>query len=195
VSHKPKCDPWPSTIGCSSRKKGERRKEKRWTRLRRCAKHDQTQLSRGNIPESLMAATADIEMANATTSAAQEPDAPKATETLYIQNLNERIKLPSTFLSASSQLRLTCRAALKATLRNLFSNYGDVLDVVAHSNVRMRGQAFVSFDSPEIAAKAQREANRFPLYSKPMVCLIIAFFRLLTKISKYPLPTPLRMLW
>ena len=58
---------------------------------------------------------------------------------------------------------------MKATLNNLFLNYGNVLDVVAHRNVRMRGQAFVSFESSEIAAKAQKEVNRFPLYNKPMV--------------------------
>lgn len=33
----------------------------------------------------------------------------------------------------------------------------------------MRGQAFVSFESPEIAAKALKEVKGFPLYSKPMV--------------------------
>ena len=33
----------------------------------------------------------------------------------------------------------------------------------------MRGQAFVSFASSEIAAKAMREVRGFPLYSKPMV--------------------------
>ncbi|KAH8120035.1 RNA-binding domain-containing protein [Phellopilus nigrolimitatus] len=75
-----------------------------------------------------------------------------ATETLYIQNLNERIKVD----------------VMKQTLRALFKNYGDVLDVVAHSNLRMRGQAFVSFATADNAKKAQREVNRFPLYSKPM---------------------------
>jgi RNA recognition motif-containing protein len=44
-----------------------------------------------------------------------------------------------------------------------------VLDVVAHNNLRMRGQAFVSFPSPEIAKKAMKDVQRFPLYSKPMV--------------------------
>lgn len=60
---------------------------------------------------------------------------------------------------------------MKQTLRSLFKNYGEVLDVVAHSNLRMRGQAFVSFADKDIAKKAQREVNRFPLYSKPMVRL------------------------
>ena len=57
---------------------------------------------------------------------------------------------------------------LKQSLRALFKSYGEVLDVVAHGNLRMRGQAFVSFESPEIAAKALKEVKGFPLYSKPM---------------------------
>lgn len=60
---------------------------------------------------------------------------------------------------------------LKNSLRGLFKSYGEVLDVVAHNNLRMRGQAFVSFESPEIAAKALKEVKGFPLYSKPMVRL------------------------
>ena len=44
-----------------------------------------------------------------------------------------------------------------------------MLDVVAHNNLRMRGQAFVSFPSAEIAKKAMKDVQRFPLYSKPMV--------------------------
>nr|VWP01442.1 Uncharacterized protein [Ganoderma boninense] len=75
-----------------------------------------------------------------------------ASETLYIQNLNEKIKIP----------------VLKSSLRGLFKSYGEVLDVVAHSNLRMRGQAFVSFESPEMAKKALKEVRGFPLYSKPM---------------------------
>ncbi|THH18625.1 hypothetical protein EW146_g2396 [Bondarzewia mesenterica] len=73
-------------------------------------------------------------------------------ETLYIQNLNEKIKI----------------SVLKASLRGLFKSYGEVLDVVAHDNLRMRGQAFVSFASADIAQKALKEVKGFPLYSKPM---------------------------
>jgi len=57
---------------------------------------------------------------------------------------------------------------MKASLRGLFKTYGEVLDVVAHSNLRMRGQAFVSFESSDIAQKAAKEVRGFPLYSKPM---------------------------
>lgn len=75
------------------------------------------------------------------------------TETLYIQNLNERVK-PST---------------LKVTLTNLFKNYAPVLSVTAHSNLRMRGQAFVAFATAEEAEEAKKEVGGFPLYGKPMV--------------------------
>lgn len=57
---------------------------------------------------------------------------------------------------------------LKDALEALFSTYGKVLSVVAHSNVRMRGQAFVSFKNKEVAAKAMQEVNGFPLYGKAM---------------------------
>ncbi|WFC98259.1 hypothetical protein MYAM1_000984 [Malassezia yamatoensis] len=87
--------------------------------------------------------------ANAVPHAIQQPS---ANETLYIQNLNENVKLP----------------VLKQSLEALFSTYGKVLSVIAHSNVRMRGQAFVSFKSSEIATKAMQEVNGFPLYGKAM---------------------------
>ncbi|SPO42346.1 related to small nuclear ribonucleoprotein snRNP U1A [Moesziomyces antarcticus] len=75
-----------------------------------------------------------------------------AGKTLYIQNLNEKVKLET----------------MKATLANLFSNYANVLSVTSHTNVRMRGQAFVALDSVEAADKARREAHLFPLYGKAM---------------------------
>ncbi|KAE9397412.1 hypothetical protein BT96DRAFT_71958 [Gymnopus androsaceus JB14] len=70
-----------------------------------------------------------------------EPENPS--ETLYIQNLNEKIKID----------------VMKASLRGLFKSYGEVLDVVAHSNLRMRGQAFVSFADAEVAKKAMKEVR------------------------------------
>ncbi|PPR04969.1 hypothetical protein CVT24_010427 [Panaeolus cyanescens] len=83
----------------------------------------------------------------------QQPEAQEYTcETLYIQNLNEKIK----------------PEVMKASLRGLFKTYGEVLDVVAHKNLRMRGQAFVSFASADAAKKAMKDVQRFPLYSKPM---------------------------
>lgn len=91
-------------------------------------------------------------------------------ETLYIQNLNEKIKPEGISLFLSNELKLIFQV-MKQTLRGLFKSYGEVLDVVAHNNLRMRGQAFVSFSNSDIAKKAMREVQRFPLYSKPMVFL------------------------
>lgn len=58
---------------------------------------------------------------------------------------------------------------LKNSLRTLFKQFGDVLDVVAHQNIRMRGQAFVAFPDEESAEKAIKELQHFSLYDKPMV--------------------------
>ncbi|KAG8759312.1 hypothetical protein FRC14_006151 [Serendipita sp. 396] len=84
----------------------------------------------------------------------EKPEEPEesASETLYIQNLNDKVKL----------------IYMKATLNNLFRHFGKVLDVVAHHNIRMRGQAFVSFANIETAKKAMKEVQKFPLYGKPM---------------------------
>ena len=64
---------------------------------------------------------------------------------------------------------LTKYLVLKSTLKNMFSQYGEVLDVVAYSNIRMRGQAFVAYADEESAAKAIKELQHFALYGKPMV--------------------------
>lgn len=129
--------------------------------------------SSANVPEPETDATEKI-------TADDTPPAPEvvATETLYIQNLNEKIKVDG----KKSRSTLYCctmwdhclmfvsvLVVMKATLKALFKSYGTVLDVTAHRNLRMRGQAFVSFDSSEVASKALKEVNRFPLYAKPMV--------------------------
>lgn len=67
-------------------------------------------------------------------------------------------------------------SVMKASLRGLFKSYGEVLDVVAHKNLRMRGQAFVSFATIDIAKKAAKEVRGFPLYSKPMVWFHVECF-------------------
>lgn len=98
----------------------------------------------------------------------------QALETLYIQNLNESIKID----------------VMKETLKALFANYGDVLNVTAHRNLRMRGQAFVSFESKDIARKAQREVDRFPLYGKPMVGCALLHYSIYNRRRKYLSPKP-----
>ena len=48
-------------------------------------------------------------------------------------------------------------------------NFGEVLDVVAHNNLRMRGQAFISFNSKDVARRAVIDVQNFPLYGQPIV--------------------------
>lgn len=58
---------------------------------------------------------------------------------------------------------------MKQTLASLFKPYRPVLPVIAHRNVRMRGQAFVSFSDKESASRAKKDVAEFPLYGKAMV--------------------------
>lgn len=90
------------------------------------------------------------------------------TETLYLHNLNEKVQIPG----EHNSFQLT--SVMKETLKTLFKPYRPLGEVVAHRNVRMRGQAFVSFHDKESAARALAEVNEFPLYGKPM---IVAFAR------------------
>ncbi|EMR09622.1 hypothetical protein PNEG_02206 [Pneumocystis murina B123] len=74
-------------------------------------------------------------------------------ETIYIRNLSEKVKID----------------VLKKSLEAVFSSYGTILDIVAHKNIRMKGQAFVVFDSISSAQKAIADVQAFKLFDKPMV--------------------------
>ncbi|KAF5022659.1 hypothetical protein F66182_5302 [Fusarium sp. NRRL 66182] len=72
--------------------------------------------------------------------------------TVYVQNLEERVKLES----------------LTDALRTIFSEFGNVVDIVAKKNLRAKGQAFIVFDKPESARDAIEEIDGFELFDKPM---------------------------
>lgn len=57
---------------------------------------------------------------------------------------------------------------LKDALLQIFSDYGNVIDIVAKTNLKAKGQAFVVFDDPEAARKAIEEVQGFELFEKPM---------------------------
>ena len=71
---------------------------------------------------------------------------------MYAKNLEERIKIDQ----------------LKEALTEIFSEYGNVIDLVAKTNLKAKGQAFIVFDDPASAAKAIEEVNGFELFDKPM---------------------------
>ncbi|TQS33668.1 hypothetical protein Golomagni_05979 [Golovinomyces magnicellulatus] len=73
-------------------------------------------------------------------------------DTVYAQNLEERVKVES----------------LTDALRTIFSEFGNVVDVVAKTNLKAKGQAFIVFDREESARDAIEEINGFPLFDKPI---------------------------
>lgn len=105
--------------------------------------------------ESGVVANADVKAKDDSEEKEEDPNKipDNACETLYIQNLNEKVRIP----------------VMTQTLASLFKPYRPVLPVVAHRNVRMRGQAFVSFTDIESANRARKEVNEFPLYGKAML--------------------------
>lgn len=57
---------------------------------------------------------------------------------------------------------------LKQALHAIFSEYGNIIDIVAKTNLKAKGQAFVVFDKPESALAAVEEVHGFELFDKPM---------------------------
>ncbi|XP_064097098.1 U1 small nuclear ribonucleoprotein A-like [Macrobrachium nipponense] len=72
--------------------------------------------------------------------------------TIYVNNLNEKVK----------------KDELKRSLYAIFSQFGQILDIVALKTLKMRGQAFVIFKEIGSATSAMRAMQGFPFYDKPM---------------------------
>ena len=58
---------------------------------------------------------------------------------------------------------------LKEALAEIFSEYGTIIDLVAKTNLKAKGQAFIVFDEPQAAERAIKEVQGFELFEKPMV--------------------------
>lgn len=72
------------------------------------------------------------------------------TQTLYINNLNEKIK----------------KDELQHSLFHLFSLYGNILEITVKRNMKMKGQAFVVFSTVESAIKALQELQGYLFFDK-----------------------------
>ncbi len=57
---------------------------------------------------------------------------------------------------------------LRSALDTVFSEFGHIIDIVAKTNLRAKGQAFIVFDDPEAARRAVNEVQGFVLFEKPM---------------------------
>ncbi|PIA44354.1 hypothetical protein AQUCO_01700155v1 [Aquilegia coerulea] len=73
-------------------------------------------------------------------------------QTIYINNLNEKIKLDE----------------LKKSLFAVFSQFGKIMEVLAFKTLKHKGQAWVVFDEVSSATNALKQMNGFPFYDKPM---------------------------
>ena len=58
---------------------------------------------------------------------------------------------------------------LKKSLYAIFSQFGQILDILVSRSLKMRGQAFVIFKEVSSATNALRSMQGFPFYDKPMV--------------------------
>ena len=83
--------------------------------------------------------------------------------TLYINNINEKIK----------------QDVVKKMLYMVFSQYGKVTDVIAKKGLKLRGQAWVVFENESSAVTALRGKQGFNFYGKPMVSLLVLSFMLI----------------
>ncbi|KAH8640018.1 hypothetical protein IG631_02959 [Alternaria alternata] len=57
---------------------------------------------------------------------------------------------------------------MKQALTRVFQYYGPILDVIAKSSLKRKGQAFIVFDSEKAALEAVEEMNGFEMYGKVM---------------------------
>lgn len=57
---------------------------------------------------------------------------------------------------------------LAEALKTIFSEFGNVVEIVAKRNLKAKGQAFIVFDQPTAAHNAIDEVEGFELFGKPM---------------------------
>ncbi|XP_026438291.1 origin of replication complex subunit 1B-like [Papaver somniferum] len=72
--------------------------------------------------------------------------------TIHINNLNEKIKLDE----------------LKKTLKSIFQQFGNILEVLAFKTLKHKGQAWVVFEDVLSATNVLSQMQDFPLHDKPM---------------------------
>jgi hypothetical protein len=76
---------------------------------------------------------------------------------------------------------------LKRSLYYLFSQFGQILDIVAMKTMKMRGQAFIVFKEIGSATNAIRALQGFPFYDQPIVsirCLYIILSSVLAEFRR-----------
>lgn len=72
---------------------------------------------------------------------------------VYAKNLDERVKIDD----------------LTVALSEIFSEFGEIVEIVAKKNLKAKGQAFIVFNDAESATRAIEDVNGFELFEKPMI--------------------------
>lgn len=75
-----------------------------------------------------------------------------STETVYVNNLNDKVSVNK----------------LKRELESLFQKYGKIIQITAHKNLKMKGQAFVTFENKTASEAAIHGLQEHELFGKPM---------------------------
>lgn len=70
---------------------------------------------------------------------------------------------------------------LKKSLYAIFSQFGQILDILVSRIMKMKGQAFVIFKEVNSASNALRSMQGFPFYDKPMVSSLHLISNLIIK--------------
>lgn len=73
-------------------------------------------------------------------------------QTVYVKNLNDRINIK----------------IMRVTLRDLFSKFGTIIDLIALTSFWRKGQAFIVYDSVDSATKAIAEMQGYMLHGHAM---------------------------
>ena len=77
----------------------------------------------------------------------------KPCETLYIKNLNEKVKIDE----------------LKEALNKEFSQYGEIIEIRVRNTIRLKGQAFISFKTKDQSSKAKKNLNDKLFLNKKLI--------------------------
>ncbi|ABN64563.2 predicted protein [Scheffersomyces stipitis CBS 6054] len=72
--------------------------------------------------------------------------------TIYVHNLNDKVSLKK----------------LRQSLDEIFNKFGTIIQITAHKNLKMKGQAFITFETAESAAKALVKLQNHQLFNKPI---------------------------
>merc|ERR1719313_2494309 len=71
---------------------------------------------------------------------------------LYVNNLNDKINVET----------------LKKSLKEVFTAFGGIMDIIAMKSLKRRGQAWIIFKDVGSATNALKSLQGFPFYNKPM---------------------------